>query len=109
MTHHVRVSRSARADVRQTLHDLNARSRPGAVAWRRAFEAMLSRLENRPAGFALASENDLFDEPIRQTLFKTRAGRTYRAVFVVRADVVHVLRVRGPGQNLLDADDLDLP
>lgn len=70
---------------------------------------MLQRLRNDPSGFALAPENDLFDEPVRQTFFKTRSGRTYRGVFVVRETTAYVLRVRGPGQNLLDVDDVDLP
>ena len=109
MTHLVHVTRPAEDDVRATLRYLAARSRPGAHAWRRAFEAMLKRLEHRPEGYALAPEDDLFDEPVRQTLFKTRAGRPHRAVFVVRATTVYVLRVRGPGQNLLDADEVDLP
>ena len=109
MTHLVRVSRSARADVRDISAYIAARSRPGAAAWRRAFQAMLKRLEDRPDGFALAPESDLFGEPVRQTLFKTRAGRPYRAVFIVRATTVHVLRVRGPGQDLLDAGDVELP
>lgn len=42
-------------------------------------------------GDDLAAEADHFDESLRQVLFKTRRGRAYRALFVIRGRVVHVL------------------
>lgn len=44
--------------------------------------------------------------PIKQAFFRTRKGRTYRAVFLIVGDEVRVLRVRGPGQASVDPDSL---
>jgi len=45
-------------------------------------------------------------EPIRHVFFRTRAGRTYRALFLLVGDEVRVLRVRGPGQPPVGPDEL---
>jgi hypothetical protein len=39
-------------------------------------------------------------------IFKTRRGRAYRALFLIRGDVVFVLHVRGPGQRPLEPGEL---
>jgi hypothetical protein len=44
--------------------------------------------------------------PLRQATFRTRHGRTYRAVFTIVGDQVRILRVRGPGRPPLEADEL---
>jgi hypothetical protein len=43
---------------------------------------------------------------IRQTLFKTPRGRTYRMVFTILGSDVRVLAIRGPGQAPLTRNDL---
>jgi hypothetical protein len=40
-------------------------------------------------------------------LFGTTTGKTYRALFAIRGDVVHILCVRGPGQRRVKAKDID--
>lgn len=109
MNFRVELTTPAEADVRGTVDYLRERTEPGTQAWRRAFGEMLRRLKVRPTSCGIAPENDLFEETIRQALFRTKSGRTHRAVFLVRDDVVHVLRVRGPGQDLLRGDEIDLP
>ncbi len=53
---------------------------------------------------------DTFEEELRQMLFKTRRGNTYRTLFVIRKFAVHVVAVRGTGQDLVTPDELgDLP
>ena len=55
------------------------------------------------------AEADILDRDIRQALFKTWQGRLYRALFVIVEDAVHVVAVRGYGQDLATLDDLDIP
>ncbi len=39
-------------------------------------------------------------------LFGTKRGGTYRALFVVRGDVVHILCIRGPGEKAVTPKDI---
>ncbi len=47
---------------------------------------------------------------LKQAFFRTRRGRSYRAVFVIVGDIVgdevRILRVRGPGQELIEPDEI---
>lgn len=54
----------------------------------------------------LAPEAEDIGEEIRQTFFRTRAGRTYRALFLIVGDEVRVLRIRGAGQAPVTSEDL---
>ncbi|MEM7813149.1 MAG: type II toxin-antitoxin system RelE/ParE family toxin [Planctomycetota bacterium] len=109
MTYAVEITRPAEADVREVVSFLRSRSAAGAAAWRTAFTTALSRLTSDPTALPFAAESSLFAEDVRQLLFKTKSGRKYRAVFVVRGATVYVLRVRAPGQNLLDVGGIDFP
>ena len=42
-------------------------------------------------------------------LFKTRSGRVYRSLFVIEGNTIHVVGVRGAGQDLAGSGDLELP
>lgn len=46
---------------------------------------------------------------IRQLLFKTSQGLTYRALFVIRDDQVLLIHLRGPGQDIMDPQEVRLP
>jgi len=90
------------------IHDwLFERSVSGAAAWSAALRVALDRLKTNPMGYAVASENDAAPIEIREFLFKTRRGRTYRGVFSVSEHTVHVLHIRGPGQQMLRPEDFD--
>ena len=52
-------------------------------------------------------EDEHFDIDVRQALFKTRRGRIYRMLFTIVGNEVRILRVRGPGQAPVVADDVD--
>lgn len=43
----------------------------------------LDRLEHEAERFSFAPERQFFPEAIRECLFKTRAGRRYRILFVI--------------------------
>ena len=70
----------------------------------------MQRVVEHPRRFPLAPENSLATlGEVRQFLFKTRRGRTYRAVYVIMDDEVRILRVRGPGQPPLTDDEMGNP
>ncbi len=99
--------RRAQADVRGIAGWLAERSPQGAIAWLRAYDDMISRLEEQPfsCGPALEREDCAFD--LRQALFKTRRGRVYRALFFIEGQDVYILRVRGPGQAPVEPGGLE--
>jgi len=84
------------------------RSPEGANNWRQAFELATKRLKTNPQSCGLAPEDKQFDFELRQLLFKTRYGRTYRAVFRVDEPRVSILRLCGPGQAPLRPDEIPL-
>ena len=108
MTYAVTITGPAQDDIRGVVSYIAERSPSGAIAWRRALDSCLERLRTRPESAGLAPESDQFREAIRQAIFKTRSGRPYRVVFVIRGEAVHVLRVRCPGQDLLDPGDISV-
>lgn len=69
----------------------------------------MEQLTTTPENCSLAPENDDHEEEIRHILFKTRRGKTYRAIFIIRTDTVFVLHIRGPGQDLTEPDELRFP
>lgn len=54
----------------------------------------------------LAPESENHRDEIRQRIFKTRRGLPYRILFVVRGDVIYLLHVRGPGQDIMAPDEM---
>lgn len=90
-------------------HDyIHQRSAAGAKRWVQAFDKALLALEKNPSR-GVAPESEGYDEPIREKLFKTRRGLTYRLLFVVRDETVFVIHVRGPGQDTMRDDEIELP
>lgn len=76
-----------------------ARSADGAGQWYRALKVAIDRMRKQPQRFAIARESRRFDFEVRELLFKTRRGRPYRILFTIRDREVHVLYIRGPGQD----------
>ncbi len=99
MTFQVRETELATRDGDAIFLWLHERSPEGARSWLDAYDAMLDRLAQRAPSFGLAPESEHTSLDVRQALFKTRKGRTYRALFTVMENEVFVLRVRGPGQR----------
>lgn len=105
MNYKLVVSDEAEHKANRIYQWLAERSPEGANRWYAAFRAVLHDIERNPRGFGLAPEDELVPEELRQALFKTRKGRTYRAVFMLFGEEVSVVHVRGPGQPLLEADE----
>lgn len=109
MKYQLHITPSAKRNAQQILRYLEKRSRRGARAWYSAFQQMTVAVEASPASFPLAPENDRHEEEIRNAIFKTRKGLPYRALFLLRENQVYIVHVRGPGQNELDADEIQNP
>lgn len=109
MTFKVQFSDEAERNVREIRDWIASHSPDGALRWLEALNAARQRLEKSAGNLALAPEADVFDEDLLQILFKTRRGNIYRALFVIRAETVHVVAVRGAGQDLVGPDDISLP
>lgn len=98
--------RRAQADVRSIAHWLAERSPKGAGAWLRAYDEMIRRLEKQADSCGSAYESENWDLDVRQSLFHTRRGRVYRALFLIEGHDVFILRVRGPGQAPIEPAEL---
>lgn len=108
MRFRVVVLEPARRDADAIVDWIAERSSAGALKWRDAIAAALSRVADAPDGCGLAEEADeIIGYTSRQFVFKTRRGRSYRGDFVIVDDEVRVLRIRGPGHPLLSQDELD--
>lgn len=102
-------TRRARADVATIVRWLNQRSRAGAEAWYRQWVLATKRLGHSADQCGTAPESDSCPERILQLQFKTRRGRFFRILFIVRGDTVFILHVMGAGQDLLSPEDIVLP
>jgi plasmid stabilization system protein ParE len=106
MSRTLRIVERARSDVDDIFHWLVRRSLKGAISWYLAFHRASEQIALAPESFAAAPESHTLGRELRQSLFKTRRGRTYRIVFEVSATEIILLRVRGPGQTPLRRGDL---
>lgn len=85
---------------------LAERTPAGARRWYLRFLEAVESLRENPQSHGYAPENEYVEPEIRQAIFKTRRGRPYRVLFRILQNEVQVLHVRGPGQDLLAAEDL---
>ncbi|HMO15650.1 MAG TPA: type II toxin-antitoxin system RelE/ParE family toxin [Pirellulaceae bacterium] len=109
MTEKYQISVMPRAerDIEAIFSWLLDRSPTGARNWLAALDDALERMSLDPLSFGLAPEAQTVARELRQCLFRTRKGRTYRAIYLFEREVVIVLRIRGPGQPSLESDEVD--
>jgi plasmid stabilization system protein ParE len=106
MTRALRILRRAVGDIDDIYDWLRKRSPTGAVTW---YEALTRRLVELTAGDFLgasAPESTKLGVDLRHAFFKTPRGRTYRVLFLIVADEIRVLRIRGPGQRPVTKRDV---
>ena len=106
MTLRLRILPRAEKDAQHIYDFICERSPQGARAWWAAFEDAAHRAVSDATRFALAPEDRSTELELRQVLFKTRRGRTYRFIFTIVDQELRILRVRGPGQPPLAPDEL---
>ncbi len=109
MTLPVRVTDRAEHDADSIFAWLAERSTGGALRWYEAFLDTLRALPAKATACGLAPESEWCKMDVRQAIFKTRQGRAYRALFVIEGKIIHVVGVRGAGQDWATTEDLDLP
>ena len=101
----VQIHELASRDLDHIVEWIKSRSPDGAHRWLVAFNALLEGLRHSPESCSIAPESDVIGRELREAFFKTRCGRTYRAVFAIDGNQIRILRVRGSGQPpLTDAE-----
>lgn len=107
MPYRIVVVPKAQADLDQMIAWVAQRSLVGAARLLDRFHAELSKLSDCPESFGLAPENAHMNRDVRQFLFRTRSGSTYRALFDIHEETVRFLRIRGPGQDLITLTEIE--
>jgi plasmid stabilization system protein ParE len=107
MTFRATILPLAEHDAQQIFDWIGEQSRDGANRWWTAMVQAIFKLAENPLSYGFAPENGLANHELRQFLFKTRHGRTYRGLFTLVGDEIRVLRIRGPGQPPLKPDDFE--
>lgn len=107
MTIGYRILPRAQEDAQYIFDYIKERSPQGAVDWWNAFENAVQNSLRDYVEYPLAPENEFVTYELRQVVFKTRAGRRYRFVFTMVDNEMRILRVRGPGQPGLTADEME--
>lgn len=107
MSYRVVVTERAERDLEAIGDWLHERSPDGAKRWLLAAWQAIDSLGEKAAYCPKAPENEHCDREIRNILFKTPKGRTYRAVFVIESNRVIVTHVRGPGQDAIPNEEFD--
>lgn len=105
MKYRVITLRRAESDIRSIVRMLAEHSHSGALNWLEAYDKLVDRLSYSADLCGPAAEASRMGLSLKQAFFRTRRGRTYRAIFLVIGEEVRILRVRGPGQAPVDADE----
>ncbi len=108
MSYRVTILARAREDFEAIVGWIADRSPQGAERLTVRFEEALARLEQNPLVAPVAPESQQLGQEVRQIMFRTKAGRTFRALFLILGSEVRILRVRGPGQSPLTTTDLEI-
>jgi plasmid stabilization system protein ParE len=107
MTHAVRITATALAEIKGALAWLVGRSPVAAVRWHARLLAAIRSLDTHPQRCGLAPENQWWEcGELRQLLYGKRHDK-YRVLFEVRGDTVYVLRVRHGARDLLRPEELE--
>ncbi len=108
MSYPVNILPRAQQDLHECFDWIAAFSEDAALRWYQAFLHGLARVSHGPLNYALIPEASRLRAPVRVFVFSTNPRRKYQGVFIVTDDEVQVLRVRGPGQAPLRADELGI-
>lgn len=109
MSYTVRFSRKADANAVVIFDWISKRSPEGADRWLNALEAGIRKLQLHANKCVPAPEADELGIDLRQLIFRTRRGRLYRLLFVIRDHIVHLTAIRGAGQDSVSMEDIELP
>ena len=108
MRYVVEVTATAEYEAEAAFHWLSERTSVHAVRWIDGLHDAIRGLAEFPARWPLARERGIFGEDIRQLLYG-KAPYVYRVLFIIRANIVHVLHVRHGARRAMTPDDLVWP
>jgi plasmid stabilization system protein ParE len=91
--YHIIIQPSAAEDMDEACQWIAEQAPTSAVKWFNSLETAIQTLEHYPERCPLAEESRAFDVEIRQLVYGKRIG-TYRVLFTIVHDTVHVLHVR---------------
>ncbi|MDJ0729760.1 MAG: type II toxin-antitoxin system RelE/ParE family toxin [Crocosphaera sp.] len=77
-----------------------------ADQWFKGLMNKIATLQEMPQRCALAIENDIFSEDVRQLLYGKNKN-IYQVLFTIREHTVYILYIRHSAQNPLTKNDLD--
>ena len=107
MNYLVKVHHRTIIDVYATLDWLAANSNSGPQRWYDSYLEALDSLEKNPLNCGFAIESEFLSVPIREKFFGTSKRQKYRLIYLIEGHQVHVLRLRGPGQDYLKSEDIE--
>ncbi|HEV3236456.1 MAG TPA: type II toxin-antitoxin system RelE/ParE family toxin [Gemmataceae bacterium] len=101
MAYRFNFSLKAIEDAEAAYTWLAEKSPRSAAEWYVKLFEKIESLKDNPSRCSLAPESDAFSEEIRQLLYGKRQN-IYRILFVVRRQVIQILRIRHAAMQLLD-------
>jgi plasmid stabilization system protein ParE len=105
MSFQITIARSAARDIRNLYDRMAARSRTAADRWRDRILAAVETLADHPERCPESPEAEWYGPGLRE-LYSGKRRNTYRILFEVRGDTVHVLHVRHGRQDFLRPDEM---
>lgn len=106
MKYRVIIEAPAQAEIDAAYGWIKKRSEDGALRWHRGLLKVIDALETFPGICAKAPENEHFKEEIRHKIYRRR-GSTYRILFTIDGQNVHVLHVRHGSRQALGEDAIE--
>ncbi len=104
----VEITPPARRDLVEIFDWLAERSPQGAASWLDAAQRAIERLKTIATKHPIDPRSSRLKIEFRIHTFQTPSGRRYQIVYVVdiAAELVRILRVRGPGRRSVRRRDL---
>ena len=102
MIYRIIIEPTAEQGIRDAVRWKTARVSPALAArWYNGLLKKVDTLKTHSSRCPLAAENDKFPEDLRELIYGKRRN-TYRIVFTIRADTVHVLFVHHAARDELE-------
>lgn len=102
MAYHVELSDRAQRDIVAAYDYIAADAPQAAIDFRYGLQAQINFLNIFPERCGLAPEDQYRDETIRQTFYKS-----YRILFIIRGETVHVVHIRHGARREMTAKETD--
>ncbi|CCQ58878.1 MULTISPECIES: type II toxin-antitoxin system RelE/ParE family toxin [Crocosphaera] len=102
------IQPEAEQGIKEAYYWISSYSPRNARSWLEGIYKAIMTLEQMPLRCSVAFENNFFEEEIRQLLYG-KGKNTYRILFTVVEQTVHILYVRHSAQKPLSPEDDQQP